>query len=340
MKILFDINHPAQFHLFRNFYFYLKRQNHQVVVSIRNRDFTKTLCDLYGIDYLITSEAKNGFIGFASEFIKKEINLINLQRKWKFDIGFGTSLFLSHLSFLFKFRDYNFIEDDDEWVTFHRLTAYPFAYRIVVPQNLKYKHWHDKRIKHNSYHELAYLHPNNFEPDKSVLEKYDLSPKQYVVTRFSALNAYHDYNIKGISKQLYTQIKEMLNNYKIIESVENSKSHQINPMDMHSVLFYSKILISDSQTMTMEATVLGVPSIRVNSHVGKIAVLDDELMNKYQLTFGYLPENQNNALIKLDELISNKELEEDWSKKRNIMLAEKDDLNQWMIEQFENNWKF
>lgn len=340
MNILIDINHPAQFHLFRNFYFYLIDNNHKVIVSIRDRDFTKTLCELYGIEYKITSTAKSGLWGFSYEFVKKELELINLQRKEKFEIGFGTSLFLAHLSLIFKFRDYNFIEDDDEWVTFHRLTAYPFSYRIVIPRSLKYKHWDKKRIKHDSYHELAYLHPNNFTPDLNVLQKYNLTPKKYIVTRFSALNAYHDYNIKGISSELYNDLKTKLKEFLIVESVENSKTHQINPMDMHSVLYYSKMLITDSQTMTMEAAVLGVPSVRVNSHVGKIAVLDDELMNQYELTYGYLPADQNQALIKVEELINTADLEQIWYEKRMKMLADKVDLNQWMIQQFENTWKY
>lgn len=338
MNILFDINHPAQFHLFRNFYNFLKSKNIQVTMTIRDRDFTKILCELYNINYKILSIAESGLLGFSKEYLIKETNLIKLQNREKFNIGFGTSLFLSHLSALFKFKDFNFIEDDDKWVTFHRITSYPFAYRIVIPNCLKYEKWGKKRIKHNSYHELAYLHPNQFTPDIDILKKYSLKPKEYVIIRFSALKAYHDFNVKGIDKETYKEIKNVVSQYDIVESVENNKTHSINPKDMHDILFYSKMLITDSQTMTMEASVLGIPSVRINSHVGKISVLDGELMNKYKLTYGYLPDSSNLAINRIKNLINNTELDDIWVEKRKIMLNEKDDMLEWMIDRFNNEW--
>ena len=46
-----------------------------------------------------------------------------------------------------------------------------------------------KSIKYHSYHELAYLHPNNFKPDSTVVDKYFPSYKPYFILRFAQLNA-------------------------------------------------------------------------------------------------------------------------------------------------------
>nr|MDA3884790.1 hypothetical protein [Candidatus Delongbacteria bacterium] len=116
---------------------------------------------------------------------------------------------------------------------------------------------------------------------------------------------------------------------------ENSKSHQIDPWDMHHVLAFAKLVISDSQTMTAEAAVLGIPSIRYNSFVGRISYLE-ELEHKYDLTYGFLPDRDEEKLLTtLKDMLSQNNLKETWQEKKEHMLTEKIDLNQWMIDLFE-----
>ena len=82
---------------------------------------------------------------------------------------------------------------------------------------------------------------------------------------------------------------------------------------MHHILAYAKLIISDSQTMTAESAVLGVPSLRINTFVGKISYLE-ELEYVYGLTFGFLPEQELAFLSKLNELIKTKNLEKNGRK--------------------------
>jgi predicted glycosyltransferase len=104
---------------------------------------------------------------------------------------------------------------------------------------------------------------------------------------------------------------------------------------MHDVLAFAKMVISDSQTMTMEAAVLGVPSIRYNSFVEKISYLK-EMESRFDLTYGFLPgRDENKMLNKIDELLQVKNLNNLWLVKREQMLNEKDDFNQWIINYFE-----
>ena len=56
---------------------------------------------------------------------------------------------------------------------------------------------------------------------------------------------------------------------------------KINPIDMHHFMAFSSIIIGDSQTMSAESAVLGVPFIRYNDFVGKLKLLSylEEIYN-------------------------------------------------------------
>jgi uncharacterized protein len=71
---------------------------------------------------------------------------------------------------------------------------------------------------------------------------------------------------------------------------------------MHHVLANASLLISDSQSMSVEAAMLGVPSLRFSSFAGKISVLE-ELEHKYKLTFGIDPSSPNKLLFKIEDII-------------------------------------
>ncbi len=157
-----------------------------------------------------------------------------------------------------------------------------------------------------------------------------------MIIRLSALKAHHDTRAKGISTELLNKIKSLLTDYTIIESHELKKQYQIKPWDMHHVLAFAKIIICDSQTMAAEAMVLGTPSIRINTFVGRISYLE-ELENKYKLGYGILPDKKNytNILNTIKYLADDKEVDTHWQAKRQKMLSDKIDLNQWMIDFFE-----
>ncbi len=45
-------------------------------------------------------------------------------------------------------------------------------------------------------------------------------------------------------------------------------------------------------------------------------------------------EKENQMITKIRELLLNPHVEEEWRLKRNLMLSEKTDLNEWMINYF------
>jgi predicted glycosyltransferase len=340
--VLFDLCHPAHVHLFRNFINFVKSENYDVTVVSRDKDVTNQLLDEYGIEYNSISRASAGFFGKLVEFISRTRKILKLNREKQFDYAFGTSVSIGFLSLFSGVKSYVFNEDDDATVPFFCILAYPFAEHICNPEGLEYRKWRGKRYFFNSYHELAYLHPANFAPDKKVLEKYNVEIGKYAVIRLSALNAHHDSRAAGISDNLQGKIIERLKGLHIIVLKEGEEQVQydvegrascfkLQVSDSHHLLAFTKILISDSQTMSIEAAVLGVPSVRISTFADKSSVLH-ELEDKYQLTRAFQPENGDEILDVITQIIEKPKSKKIYSERKEKMLEEKTDLNKWMKE--------
>ena len=304
-----------------------------MVVTSRHKDVINILLTHYNIEFICISKSNNNILGMIFELIQRDLRIFKLHNLNNFDLSVGSTVSIAHLSAIFDIPSFNFGEDDDDVVPISTLITFPFSTHIITPKGIRFNKWKKKRIFYSSYHELAYLHPNNFTPDVNVLNQYNLEKRKYVVLRLSGLKAYHDIGKKGISFNLLNRIKNLCNGYKIITSKENERFSQIQPWDIHHVISFAKIVISDSQTMTAEAAVLGVPSIRYNSFVGRISYLE-ELEHKYKLTYGFKPGYSDALILKTKNLIDQVNIHKKWEKRRALMLSDKIDLNQWMINYF------
>jgi uncharacterized protein len=336
-KILFEVLHPAHVHLFKNLIIYLNQKGVNLLVVSREKDITNQLLEYYEIPFVNISRAGTGVFGLLSEALTRDYRMLHLLIKHKIDIAFtsGTSFAAAHASVFTGTKTYNFIEDDDDVINLYARLTYPVTSFIVVPDCLRYKRFTKKRIFYQSYHELAYLHPNNFTPDEKILEQYGLKKGRFVILRLSALKAHHDFGAKGIDTGLKKQITELLSGYDVVESLEGKSGNKIKPWDMHHVMAFAKMIVCDSQTMTVEAAVLGVPAVRINSFIGKSSVID-ELENNYKLSYGFFPDNHKLINETIKYLSSEPEVRDVWQQRRQKLLSEKIDLNEWMVRFYES----
>ncbi|MCK7538002.1 MAG: hypothetical protein MZV63_47120 [Marinilabiliales bacterium] len=90
------------------------------------------------------------------------------------------------------------------------------------------------------------------------------------------------------------------------------------------------MFIGDSQTMTSEAAVLGVPALRCNTLADTISYLREE-EETYGLTYAYKPEEFDLLQDKIEELLRISDLRSEWNRRRAIMLGEKIDLTTFMV---------
>ena len=230
-----------------------------------------------------------------------------------------------------------FIDDDLSYVKLNSIIYY-FADKIISPTKTNLKWFNSKKISINSFKELASVHPKYLHPDQNIIEKYNLKPEKYIVVRLVSLTASHDISMKGIRDEDINELIQICNEKNIqiiITSERNLNSNlekfrlKINPIELKHILFYSLLYIGDSQTMSSEAALMGVPSLRFNDFVGKINSMED-IEHKYKLSFGFSTNNFKGLLNKVKELI-NKNLKEEWKIKKIKMLEQTVDINEFFI---------
>ncbi len=334
-KFLFDVGHPAHVHLFRNLIADLRANDIPYLVTSRQKEMTTLLLDHYGIEHRVISKQADSRVGQLMEFFLRTARIWLLHRKHRFTHALGTSVSIGYLSLFTagRVKSINFCEDDDDVIPLQALLAYPFSTLIVHPFSVRYKRFVEKRVLVPSFHELAYLHPNNFTPDLKVLRKYNLKEDGFLIMRLSSLKAHHDRSAQGISSDLAADIRRIAGSIAVIESRELGDGHIIDPWDMHHLLAFSRVLVSDSQTMTVEAALLGTPSIRISSFKNRLSCLD-EIENSLEYAASYFPDQTEEILVKLEEILSPSFSAGDVEQGRQRFLRSKIDFTEWMLNRF------
>lgn len=348
MNVLIDIVHPAHVHLLKNVYFQLTKKGHKVFVTVKNINSAKTLLEKNDIPHKVIGFKKDSLWSKAIGQIYFNFVWLGYIRKHKINIGIGSSLTIAHLSKLSDFQSIMLDDDDDEVEPLLVRFAHPFASVVLSPSCTSRKI--ASRVPYDGYHELAYLHPNRFLPDPTVLSEIGIDEaEKYFVLRFNAFKAHHDVGVLGLSQENKRKLISMLEKQgrvfitteREIDPEFEKYKLKLSPEKVHSLIYYATMLIGDSQTMTSEAAVLGTPAIRSNSFVGRISYLEEE-EHKYGLTFGFKPEETNQMFEKIQELLEMNNLKEEWQKRRSIMLSDKIDVTSffvWFIENYPESVK-
>jgi len=347
MKILFNTGHPAQVHLFKNVIRNLEKNGHECKTTAIDKDVSLNLLNAYGFDYEVVGSAKSGLFSKAVELIEIEKKVYKIAKSFKPDILVGGSgnAYSTHVGKLIGKPSIIF-EDSEKGKIEHLLTN-PFATVICTTSSFK-KKLGDKQVLFNGYKELAYLHPNCFYPKQTVLDELGLTPEDTIVVfRFVSWSADHDIGHQGIQNKVEF-VKELEKCGRVLITSEEELGPElekyrisVSPEKLHDLLYYTQMLVGDSQTMTTEAAVLGVPAIRCNSFVGNNDMSNFvELEQKYKLIFNY--SDSEEALKKAVELIKKPERKEEWNKKKERLLKEKIDVTAfmtWFIESYPDSYK-
>lgn len=339
MKILFHLGHPAHFHLFKNVIKKLNENNHSTSILIKKKDILENLLNHANIKFynILPKGRKDSKLSMVYSTIKKDFNLLLFCLKGKPDLLIGTSSTITHVGWLLKIPSIVVNEDDANVVPLFAKLAYPLSSVIVSPDVCNNGKWENKSIKYNSYHELAYLHPDHFTPEKEIVSAYIDINRPYVLLRFASLGAHHDSGIEGISDDLALKIIQIIKPYanvfitserKFDDKLEKYRL-QINPLDIHHVMAFALMYIGDSQTMAAESGVLGVPFVRFNDFVGRIGYLSD-LEDNFKLGFGIKTKEKDKLLDTIRNLIGKDNLKTEYNERRKIMLQNKINLSEYL----------
>jgi predicted glycosyltransferase len=344
MNILIDIGHPAHVHLYRNFYREMKERGHNLFVTVKKLPSATALLDLYAIPYTVVGAKGDSLWSKALRQLFFSLGMAAIARRNKIDAGFGSSISLAHASLLSGMRAIIFDDDDDAVQPLMTRYGHPFADLIVSPSAVTDQRASSKALFYPGYHELAYLHPSRFIPDHTVPDEAGVRPgERYFIMRFNAFRAHHDKGVRGLSpEQKLSLVKQLEPHGRVFITTEAAIEPEllpyqlkISPEKAHSLLCYATMFIGDSQTMTSEAAVLGVPALRCNSLAGSISYLREE-EETYGLTYAYKPEEFDCLRDKIEELLRMDDLRGEWQRRRDVMLKEKIDLTAFMIWLAEN----
>ncbi len=354
MKILFALNHPAHYHLFKNVYNRLQSMGHSVLYAIKDKDILEKLMiadnQSYHKLFSRTKKRKNTkwsvLASLPRELIKQDYYLYKYIKKERPDLLIGTDIAIAHIGKLTGKPSFVFNDDDYRINKMFCISAYPFASHIVSPDICDVGSYSKKKIGYPGYQKLAYLHPSIFTPDPKIIDDFNPDHSKFFLIRMVSFTASHDVEMNhgGLTTELLRNIIKLLEPHgKVFITSESeilpefsSYKLPVMPKDIHHVLAGAGLFISDSQSMTVEAAVLGTPSIRFNSFAGKIAVLE-ELEHAYGLTSGINNNYPQLLYDKISELLHITNIKEEYLIKRNRMLKEKIDLTSflvWMIDTY------
>ncbi len=353
MNILIEIVHPAHFYYYRDTIANLKRDGHKVVVAIVTKDVLEDVVRQSGIEYVNICphpHKNNDKIGKIYDMVMRDLKMLQLAIKHHADVITGSTIETAHIGWLLRRPNINIGEDDAAVVMKYIKQIAPFVGVRLTPECCNNGPIEPKSVHFPSYYKTAYLRPGYFSADTSIPEKYGIDvSKPYFLIRFSALNAFHDVGINGITNESALRLVNILKPHgtlyisserKLDERLEPYRL-KINPIDMHHVMAFASIYVGDSQTMAAEAGILGVPFVRFNDFVGRIGYLR-ELEDKYELGYGIKAsaEGSVEALCKrVQEIVAlpAAERKETFAARREKMLAEKIDCAKfltWFIEHY------
>jgi len=268
MRIIIDINHPAHVNFFKNAVCRLFEDGHEITITVLERGvLPQIVFKEFGYVKCVPIGRRSGNI-FSIVF---EANLIKFFKMLAFvfkndiNIGLGVGTFL--LGACLKFKGVPNIQFDDdierkEEIFLEKATCTKLYFPPICKAGKKIK-------TYNASKEWAYLSPKYFNANQEALKEYNINPREYIFIRevdTATFNYRHQRPnlIESLAKQLPSSLKVLL-------SLENKSRKNYYPQewillkepvkDIHSLMYFSKLVISSGDSIAREGALLGVPSI-------------------------------------------------------------------------------
>ncbi|MDN3671156.1 DUF354 domain-containing protein [Echinicola jeungdonensis] len=268
MNILIDIKHPAQLNLFKNLSKELKEEGWEVTICYLERGKLPKIIQAEYNDFdpiAVGSSKGTKWSIIWNGNLKRTFNFLNLIKKHRFDICIAASSIPLAVACRLTRTPIIQFYDDPERKGVNRLNEI-FSDKLffppIVPKN-------NKVSTFDCLKEWSYLSPKRFRPSTKILEEYGLKPHEYVFVREVSNKSFNYYGQEeGIIQKMSNDIPS---NTKVVLSLEDKSQIKKYPHhwqllqepvgDIHSLIYYSKLLISSGDSMAREGAMLGVPSV-------------------------------------------------------------------------------
>jgi predicted glycosyltransferase len=340
MRILIDILHPAHVHFFRNFTSEMEERGHEIAITARAKDRSLELLSSFGLPFRHVSTQHPGR-RTPRELLHHTRGLLKVIREFRPDVLTGIHGPAIALAGKLK-RLPAVVFYDTEFATQTNRFVYPLAHSVCTP-DCYHGPVRGTHRTYAGYHELAYLHPSRFEPDRTKLARFGVEPEEpYSVVRFVSWQAAHDRREVGLTVEQKLRLVDALAGHgRVLVSSEGTVPTELEPRvihgpvgDVHHLLAFAQAVVGESATMSSEAAVLGVPAIFV-AKTGR--GYTDDLDVRYGLVRNLREMNMDRVLEQVEQLFATPPREFGRAA-RERMLNEKIDVTAWMVDYFESQF--
>lgn len=335
MKIIVTVQHAGHVHFYKHVVDELSSRGHTVKVFARQNEASVELLDRCGLDYEVLAGESDSLVSLATAQSVYEARL--LRRAISFDPDVMTAIggvAVSHVASLVGARSVVFY--DTEHATLIRRLAFPFADTICTPACFQ-DNLGEKQVRYPGYHELAYLHPDQFTPEEGILEDVGVdSDTPTVLFRLGDWSSSHDVGVNGIDDPV--ELVERLEAFgaEVLLSAEGdlppkleSRSFSLSAERFHDLLAAIDLYVGEGGTTAAECAALGTPAVYVSDlRLGYL----DELETEYGLVENCADEDRTQTAFEAARRFLEKP-DVEFERRREHMLADKCDPNELIVEQ-------
>lgn len=343
MKIAVTIQHPAHVHFFRNAIDELTTAGHEVRVFARRKEIAIDLLEAYDIPHEVLADSADSLPSLAMTQAIYEARLLARARRFQPDVITAIGgVAAAHVARLIGARSVIFYDTEDAGLS--NALAFPLAHKVCTPECYQ-GDIGGHHVRYPGYHELAYLHPDRFTPDGSVLDEIGVETdregtpeRPLVVMRLVAWNAAHDVGAEEggiadahdvVSRLEATGARVLITAEAALPTDLEDRRVSIAPHRMHDLLYHADAFIGESPTMAAEAAVLGTPAIYVSSR--QLGYLD-ELERTYELIESFDGTDRHEKAVERAVAILDGDRTE-WEVRRALLLEDKADTTDVIVSE-------
>lgn len=323
-RYVVTMQHPGHVHFFKHAIRELQDDGHEVHVFCKDLEVVVDLLEAYDIDHEALAGGRGDLPRLATNQAVYETRLLVRAARLRPDvmtaIG-GTAV--SHVAALVGARSVVFT--DTEHAPSNHVT-FPLADEVWTPE-CYHGSVPGRHVTYPGYHELAYLHPERFEPDPTAVEAAGVDPEErYVVLRLTAWDASHDVGEGGLDDPVNAVERLEAAGARVLVTSElpldgelADRRLRVAPHRMHDLLAYADLSVGEGATMAVESAVLGTPAVYVNTlRMGYTDAVEARYGLLYNCQGAYRHHNAlRTAVDLLDGTVGG-----DWAARRRSLISE------------------
>lgn len=338
MRVLFDVVHPAHVHFYKHIATELRSEGVPVLILSRAKDATNALLADLDLPYRSHGRPHDSTVGQAAELANRVRSILGEAREFKPTLVLTRNPAGALASRLVNGAISVFDTDDGRAAGLHYRLGAAAAHVVTAPSCLSDTGGRDVH-KYPGLKALAYLHPKRFRPDPQIRQSLDVGARPFALLRLVSMTASHDRKAQGIQPELLRQLLERLTaTMEVFVSMEKdlplpagTRQLPTAPSDLHSVVAEADFYLGDSQTMAIEAALLGTPVLHLSSWSGKLDCL--EYLQERQMITSFHPRQTNAITASLATTLRNvretKRLQMDRASR---FAAPEYDVTQWYVQ--------